>query len=207
MFYIMTVKDHVRVEPKLFDLPVKESIKKQLEKVYEDYIDEELGSVIAVLDILGVGDGILIPSDAAAYYESEFKLLVFKPMLHEPVYGEVMEITNFGAFIKIGPFDAMIHISQTMEDYVNFSKTGTLTGKNTKRVLKKGDQCLARVVAISFRTMPPKIGLTMRQPGLGKLEWIQDEKKRAKTMADKFARSSAKEEKVKGKKEKKDKKK
>ena len=55
----------------------------------------------------------------------------------------------------------------------------------------------------SFRAMPPKIGLTMRQPGRGKLEWIQDEKKRAKTMADKLAKTAAKGEKSKEKKEKK----
>ena len=32
---------------------------------------------------------------------------------------------------------------------------------------------MARVVAISHKGEEPKIGLTMRQPGLGKLEWIK----------------------------------
>lgn len=32
MFYIVEVKDHVRVEPELFGMPVKDSIHKQLEK-------------------------------------------------------------------------------------------------------------------------------------------------------------------------------
>ena len=40
---------------------------------------------------------------------------------------------------------------------------------------------MARVVAISHKGDDPKIGLTMRQPGLGKLEWIKAEKKKQKT--------------------------
>ena len=34
---------------------------------------------------------------------------------------------------------------------------------------------MARVVAISHKGDQPKIGLTMRQPGLGKLEWIKED--------------------------------
>ena len=70
----------------------------------------------------------------------------------------------------------MIHISQTMDDYVSFSKTNTLLGKVSKKILKQGDLCIARIVAISHKGDSPKIGLTMRQPGLGKLEWIKEEK-------------------------------
>jgi len=200
MFYITKIKDHIRVEPTLFGLPVKEAIRAQLEKQYEDYIDDEIGSVIGVLDVHHVEDGVLIPGDAAAYYSSEFSLIVFKPLLQELLFGEIKEITNFGAFMNIGTFDAMIHISQTMDDFVSFSKTGTLIGKNSKRVLKKGDLCMARIVAISFKTSPPKIGLTMRQPGLGKVEWIQEEKKKANALANKMAKAAGKETKVKGKK-------
>ena len=65
---------------------------------------------------------------------------------------------------------------------------------------------MARIVAISFKTTPPKIGLTMRQPGLGKIEWVQEDRKRAKALAEKFARAEAKGEKEKSKKEKKEKK-
>ena len=193
MFCITKVKDHVRVEPELFGMAVKDAIKTQLEKKYDSYIDEELGAVIAVLDVHEIHDGILIPGDAAAYYASEFSLLTFRPILQELVYGEVKEITNFGAFVDLGTFDAMIHISQTMDDFVSFSKTGTLIGKNSKRSLKRGDLCVARVVALSYKTTPPKIGLTMRQPGLGKLEWIKEEKQKMK----KSIKSADKEEKPK----------
>ncbi|MEM4641083.1 MAG: DNA-directed RNA polymerase [Candidatus Pacearchaeota archaeon] len=200
MFYILEIDDYVRVEPELFALPTKEAVKKQLEKKYQDYVDEDLGFVIGVIDVLRVGEGILIPEDPAAYYDSTFLLLVFKPLLQELVFGQVSQITNFGAFIDLGMTEAVIHISQTMDDFVSFSKSNSLLGRDTKRSLKKNDLCLARIIAISYKVIPPKIGLTMRQPGLGKLEWIAEDKRKAKLQAEKLAKAEAKAEKVKEKK-------
>lgn len=168
MFYLAEVEDHIRVEPKLFGLPTLEAVDQQLRATYEDYYDKELGRVVSVIEVIGVGGGVIIPGDGAAYYKTTFKLLVWKPEMHELIYGNIAEIASFGAFINMGIMRGMIHISQTMEDYVSFSKTNTLTGKSTKRSLKQGDLCLARIVAISHKGDEPKIGLTMRQPGLGK---------------------------------------
>lgn len=197
MFYKVEIEDYVRVSPELFALPVDEAIATQLKKKYLDYIDKEMGIVVGVLDVLNVGEGIIIPGDGAAYYKCNFNLLAYLPELQELVYGEISEITSFGAFMNIGCIDGMIHVSQTMDDFVNFSKTNTLVGKNGKRILKKGDLCLARIIAISYKGEQPKIGLTMRQPGLGKLEWIQDDKRKAKG---KTASAEKKETKKKGKK-------
>ncbi len=192
MFYLIEVEDYVRVDPRLFGLATAEAVEKQLNETYKDYIDKEFGAVISVIGVMGVGEGIIIPGDGAAYYKSNFKLLVWKPELQELVLGNVVEITNFGAFINLGAMQGMIHISQTMEDYVSFSKSNTLTGKETKRSLRKGDKCLARIVAISFKGEQSKLGLTMRQPGLGKLEWIEQERKRKKHSAKAAAKSEDK---------------
>lgn len=178
MFYAIEAEDYVRIAPENFGIPIKEAIIKELEKAYENFVDEEIGNVIRVLDVKDVGEGIIIPEDGAVYYNARFKLLVFKPVLSEIVFGKISQITSFGAFMNIGVVDALIHISQTMDDYVSFSKSNSLLGRNSKKSLNKGDLCLARIVAISQKTIPPKIALTMRQPGLGKLEWIEKEKKR-----------------------------
>ena len=181
MFYLTEVEDYIRVEPKLFGLPTIESVEQQLKETYADYYDKEIGKVIAIINVFEVGEGVIIPGDGAAYYRSKFKLLVWKPELQELTHGIVSEITSFGAFIDLGVIKGMIHISQAMDDYVSFSKSNTLIGKASKRNLKPGDLCLARIVAISHKGGELKIGLTMRQPGLGKLEWIkEDEVKKAK---------------------------
>lgn len=180
MFYVVEVEDYVRVEPRLFGLQTSDAVAKQLQEIYANYHDKEIGEVIGIMAVLEVGDGVIIPGDGAAYYKSKFKLLAWKPELQELVYGVIDEITNFGAFINLGVMKGVIHISQTMDDYVTFSTTNTLLGKDSKKVLKKRDACLARIVALSYKGDMPKIGLTMRQPGLGKLEWIEEEKKKEK---------------------------
>lgn len=178
MFLLIEVDDYVRVEPKLFGLKTAEAVKQQLLETYQGFVSKEIGYVSAVGKVTEIGEGIIIHGDGAAYYNAKFQLVVFKPELQELVFGEISEITNFGAFMDIGVCQGMIHISQTMEDYASFSKTGTLMGKSGKKSLKKGDLCLARIVAISYKGDEPKIGLTMRQPGLGKLEWIKSSKRK-----------------------------
>jgi len=192
MFYLTEVEDYVRVEPKLFGLPTAEAVDKQLRETYEDYYDKEFGRVVAVIEVLEVGEGVIIPGDGAAYYNSKFKLLAWKPELQELVYGIISEITNFGAFIDMGAMRGMIHISQTMDDFVSFSKTNTLLGKASKRSLKNGDLCVARIVAISHKGDEPKIGLTMRQPGLGKLDWIEEDKIKKEKEEAKIAKAEEK---------------
>ncbi|HTZ41786.1 MAG TPA: DNA-directed RNA polymerase [Candidatus Omnitrophota bacterium] len=205
MFYITEIEDHIRVEPKLFGLSTKEAVENQLKETYKDYYDRDVGKAICVIEVLEIGDGVIIPGDGAVYYASKFKILAWKPELHELVEGVISEITNFGAFMDLGVMRGMIHISQTMNDFVSFSKSNTLVGKNSKRSLKDGDACLARVVAISHKGGVPKIGLTMRQPGLGKLEWIKEDQTKKEREAKKAAREEAGEgKKSKGKKEKKE---
>lgn len=192
MFYIVEVEDYVRVEPRLFGLKTSDAVAKQLQEIYADYHDKEIGEVVGIISVLEVGDGIIIPGDGAAYYNSRFKLIVWKPELQELVYGTISEITNFGAFLDLGVIRGMIHISQTMDDFVSFSKTNSLSGKSSKRNLKVGDLCLARVVAISHKGDEPKIGLTMRQPGLGKLEWIKEDAIKKQKEDEKAAKAEAK---------------
>ena len=192
MFYEVLVTDHVRVEPNKFGMDTDEAVRTQLEESYSGFQDKDIGTVVAVLDVTEVKEGIIIPGDGAAYYESTFKLIVFRPELQELVYGTIEEITNFGAFISMGPLRGMIHISQTMDDFVSFSDSGVLTGKDGKKNLVQGDKCIARIVAISYKGEEPKIGLTMRQPGLGKLEWVKAEKDKSDKEAKQTAAAEAK---------------
>lgn len=179
MFYEIELKTHVRVPPTSFKDDVKESVLKSLNERFEGYISQDTGAIVAVSEVIEIGEGIIIPGDGAAFYDTTFKAFTFKPEMHEMVIGKITDITDFGAFIEIGPLDGMIHVSQTMDDYVSFSKSGVLTGKESKRSLKAGDICRARIIAISFKeSNNPKIGLTMRQPSLGSLNWIEEQLKK-----------------------------
>ena len=176
MFYKTEVKDHIRVPPNLFSLPLEEAVIKRIRAKYSGFISKDLGIVIDVSGMKEIGEGVIIPGDGASYYDVAFELLTFKPEMQEVITGKIKDIAEFGAFINIGPIDGMIHISQTMDDFVSFSKDKTLSGKESKRVLKVGDVCRARIIAVSFKdVLNPKLGLTMRQQDLGRLDWIKEE--------------------------------
>jgi len=176
MYYKTELKDRVRVAPNLFNLETKAAVIKSIKKKYDGFISKDLGVVIDVAEVKEIGDGVIIPGDGSAYYEAKFEVLTFKPELQEVVLGKIRDIVDFGAFITLGPIDGMIHISQTMDDFVSFSKEKTLSGKESKKSLKINDVCRARIIAVSFKDpLNPKLGLTMRQQGLGRLDWIEEE--------------------------------
>jgi len=181
MYKIVEVRDKVRVPPTSFNLKVKDAVKQSIQETYECTLDPKIGFILACVEVESVGEGKIIPGDAGIFYDAVFKLLVFKPELHELVYGEVIDNTEFGSFIRIGPMDGLVHISQLMDDFVSYdNKTSTFVGKETKKTLKEGDLVKARIISISFGKEETKIGLTLRQPMLGSLVWIEEEKKKAK---------------------------
>tara|TARA_Y100000310_G_scaffold151292_1_gene150901 strand:+ start:2158 stop:2739 length:582 start_codon:yes stop_codon:yes gene_type:complete len=181
MFYKVELQDHIRVPPNLFDKSIEDAIIHRIRKKYSGFVSKELGIVVSVLSVKGIGEGVIIPGDGASYYDVSFEIATFKPELQEVVVGKIRDVAEFGAFINIGPIDGMIHISQTMDDFVSYSKEKTLSGKETKRVLRANDICKARIIAVSFKDpLNPKLGLTMRQSGLGRLDWIEEDQKDTK---------------------------
>ncbi len=177
MFYKIEVRDHIRVPADKFGNDVQSAVLSEIKGKFDGYISKELGFVIDVSKINEIGEGVIIPGDGAAYYRTRFELLCFKPELQEVIEGKIKDIADFGAFMNLGATEGMIHVSQSMDDFVSYSKDKVLQGKETGRTLKLGDLCRARIIAVSFKDVQsPKIGLTMRQNYLGKLEWIEDEK-------------------------------
>lgn len=175
MFYKIEVNDHIRVPPNLFDKKTEEAIVQMIKEKYDGFISKDLGVIIDVAKVNAIKEGTIIPGDGSGYYETDFELLTFKPELQEVVLGKIKDIADFGAFINLGPIEGMIHVSQTMDDFVSFSKDKVLLGKETKKALKVNDLCRARIIAVSFKDITnPKLGLTMRQPYLGKLDWFKE---------------------------------
>ena len=98
---------------------------------------------------------------------------------YEVVEGVVSEVNEFGAFVRIGPMEALLHKSQIMDDTVDANVgMGWIEGKQTGRRLQIGDSIRARIVSLSPDTSDPrrsKIGLTSKQPGLGCHAWIDED--------------------------------
>jgi len=182
------LEDTIRIPPETFGNPLEAVGHQQVKAKYEGVVDEELGYVIAVTEVKVSPTGKIIPGDGATYHKVNFSLLTFYPKIQEVVEGEVVEIADFGAFVRIGPIDALLHVSQLMDDFISYDeKQGVLLGKETRRKLMSGDQVRVRITAVSLGRAGSsgKIGVTARQPFLGKLEWLEYDLQKTKEQAEK----------------------
>ena len=149
-----------------------------LRSKYESMVSGDLGYIIMILDAKIDPMGKMIPGDGGTFHRVEFDALTFYPKLQEIVNGELVDITDFGAFVRIGPTDALLHLSQVMDDYLQSDvQAGVILAKQSERTLKIGSKIRTRITAVSLgkASSMGKIGVTCRQPYLGAQEWIQEE--------------------------------
>ncbi len=182
MYVIASKEDVVRVPPNLLGEDFQKLSERLTQESFQNKVEADGSYTVLVRNIETMGDGRIIHGDGAVYQKVQFETLMFRPTLHEIVEGTVCEVMKFGAFVRFGPLDGLLHISQIMDDRIDVDVDGRrLLGKDTKRELRIGDSVRARIVSLSINERNPresKIGLTMRQPGLGKLEWLQEERKK-----------------------------
>jgi DNA-directed RNA polymerase subunit E' len=166
MFNLITMKDTIRIAPSMFGQPLQEAAYHELRNKYEGLVDEELGYIINVIKLNVNPFGRIIPGDGGTHHPVTFEILTF---------GEVVEVADFGTFLRIGPVDALLHVSQLMDDFISYDeRQGILLGKESGRTISRGDVFRVRIVAVSFPRgrSSGKIGVTARQPMLGKIDWI-----------------------------------
>jgi DNA-directed RNA polymerase subunit E' len=183
MFARVHMSDVVRIPPNRLTNSLKDTAIGILKEKYESMISPELGYVVMIIDATANAIGKLVAGDGATYHRVTFEALTFYPKLQEVVEGEVVEITDFGAFVRIGPTDALLHLSQITDDYLRSDvKQGVIIANQSAKSLKIGSRIRARVTAVSLGkgAAMGKIGITCRQPFLGASEWIEQEIKKAK---------------------------
>jgi len=177
LFKLYTLAGRISIPPFLFGQEKTVSARIILAEDYEGIITKDYGFIIAIVDVLNVGPGIIIPGDSSTFHEVEFTILAFKPTISEIIEGDIVEIVDFGAFIRLGPLDGLVHVSQICDDYISYEAVGNrFIGKETGKILEVNDIVRARIIAVSLGTgRSGKLGLTMRQKFLGKFDWIEQD--------------------------------
>ena len=210
MFSISTLDDIVRIPPNLFGTSLNEAAIDILKSKYESMIKPDLGYIIIILDAKVDLMGKIIAGDGGTFHRVTFDALTFYPKLQEIIHGELVDITDFGAFVRIGPTDALLHLSQVMDDYLKSNiAAGVILANQSGRTLKIGSTIRTRITAVSLgkASTMGKIGITCRQPFFGADEWIEEDLKKASGVEEEEkveAKKEKKEEKVEAKKEKKE---
>jgi len=183
MYYLDHRRDVVRIPPERLGPELSNVLTELAQQQFEGKLVDGQSLAVTIRDVKSIGEGHIIHGDGGVYQEVEYEALLFRPEIQEVVEGSVVEIRKFGAFVRFGPLDGLLHVSQIMDDRVNIDEHNQrLVGVESKKDLKVGYKVRARVVSLSLSEISPRdsrIGLTMRQPALGRLEWIQEAHKRA----------------------------
>lgn len=180
MYYINTIEDTISIAPKYFGQNIEKTAMEVLRAKYERTLDKDLGIILAIFNVRDVSDGHIMPGDPSTHHDLKFDALSFNLGIDEVVIGEVSELADFGCFVRLGPIDGLVHLSQITSDFITYDKKSTaFVSKNSGKSLKKGDTVYAKVSSISVKSniKDAKIALTMRPDGLGKPEWINAPKR------------------------------
>jgi DNA-directed RNA polymerase subunit E' len=181
LYVVYKIREWIGIPPMSLreNRPLDEIALDILRSSIEGTRDPEHGIFLAVTDARVLGDGILLPADPHIYYPVEYEVLAYKPVLLEVARGRVKEAREFGLFVDLGPLDGFVHRSQIMDDKVEYEPASrTFTGLETKKSVGVGDVVRVRIVQISGAdrvSRQLRIGLTMRQPYLGREDWIREE--------------------------------
>ncbi len=183
LYSIYTIKDIFKMPPEYFDQDIEKIATSVLQNKYEGKIDKEMGVIVTVFNVRNISDGTIYPGDPSTHHDAEFDVLTYMPQVDEIVSGQVTELVEFGAFVRIGPMDGLVHVSQIAPDFLSFDKKSqAFVSKKSGISLKKGDIVYAKVSTVSMKNSikDSKIALTMKHDGLGKPEWASKVEARAR---------------------------
>lgn len=146
---------------------------------FEGRFDEENRFILVTNNHKPIGRGRIIHGDGAIYQRVSFDAVLFCMDDYEIVEGAVSEVNDFGAFVRIGPMEALLHKSQILEEMVESNVgMGWIEGRTSGRRIGVGSSVRSRIVSLSPDTSDPrrsKIGLTSKQPGLGCHDWLKED--------------------------------
>ena len=181
MYKIVTKEDTIRIPAEY--MRKRASLNDHIDRLsmtaFEGRFDEENRFILVTSNHEPLGRGRIIHGDGAIYQKVRFDAVLFCMDDYEVVEGAVSEVNEFGAFVRIGPMEALLHKSQIMEDQVEANVgAGVIQGRQSNRSIGVGDSVRARIVSLSPDTSDPrrsKIGLTSKQSGLGCHDWLGED--------------------------------
>jgi len=179
MFYLLDIEEKVGVEAQKLKKNIQESIEEKLEDLH---LKEENGVFLGVVEIKKIGEtGEILPEKPYIYFNVAYTCLFFQPVQNEIVEGYVTEVAEFGPFVRIGPIDALVHISQITKEKLTYNpEQDIITSKDSKIIIKKGDFVIAMVANSSISEERIRVNLTMKQEGLGLIKLLKKSKKKEK---------------------------
>ena len=160
MYFLAEIKSMLPVEPKhlRLDRDPKELVLSLARKALEGQTLENIGQIIAIMDVELMGEGEIKLRDPHVYFKIKIKALLYKPVKNEILVGKVENITEASLYINIGGFDAILPMNQIgPQQFRYIAKRKEARSKKGRIVIRRGDWIRARIVRFHYR-VPAEIG-------------------------------------------------
>ena len=82
-------------------------------ETYGGRLGEDKSFTVLIQNVRPVGPGRIVHGNGGVHQAVKFDQVVFKPENDEIIEGNVVEIVKFGAFVRFGPLDGLLHVSQS----------------------------------------------------------------------------------------------
>ncbi|RPD79407.1 hypothetical protein L226DRAFT_455977 [Lentinus tigrinus ALCF2SS1-7] len=96
------------LHPSYLDPRMLQFLESKLYSDVEGTCSGQFGYIIAVISILDIGKGVVVPSSGQAEFVIRYFALVFKPFKGQVVDGVVANVNKMGFFADVGPLNVFV---------------------------------------------------------------------------------------------------
>lgn len=200
MFVLAEMKDTVRIQPWLFNVPTNEAIINVLNQKFANKVVHNVGLCIALWDIQKLENSYIFPGDGSHHTVVYFRYVIFRPFADEILIGRIKSCSKEGVQVTMGFFDDITIPVDAMQDPTRFDENEQLwaweyqmeDGKHDL-FMEIGEEIRFRIVDQTFvdttpvgpdsankgsetaepeiKKSPYTITASVSEPGLGLLSW------------------------------------
>lgn len=155
MFYLLEVKTKTSLSPDQLD-PNKnadELLLDTLRDSLEGKVLKDIGLVVAVISCNIQGEGTIPPRSPDIFFNTEMQIICFRPVEGEVIEGEVVNVTETGAFINIGSLDGFWPRNRISDKRLQFNaKNGSLQDREGQITVRRKEKARVKISNVEIRT-------------------------------------------------------
>lgn len=167
MFYLIDVEAKTSLSPEQLD-PTKnanELLLKALRDKLEGQVLKDIGLVVAVVSCSVSGEGMIPPRSPEIYFNTEIQMICFRPLEGEIIEGEIVNVTETGAFVNLGSIDAFWPRNRISNKRLSFNaRRGILEDREGEISIRRKEKARLKVSNIDIRT-PTTLSSVLKESG------------------------------------------
>lgn len=103
MFFLKRLEHPIPLHPSYFGPSLAEFIERKLRDDVEGTCSGQHGYIVKVLRINSIGEGVVLPGEGLAQFNSVYQALVLRPFKGQVVDAVVSNVNKLGFFAQMGP--------------------------------------------------------------------------------------------------------